>query len=286
MSDRPFAYVCSPFRGDVAGNAERARAYCRQVFDAGYLPFAPHIYFPQFLNDDSPQEREAGMTMGAALLPLCRVLIVCGDSVSEGMKQEIQLAKSLGVEICSLENIPTVTTPKLYLSQIAKWLEFQTGAPQQIINTNEGGVQYVDYDSAHDAMDMTIIADAGIEIRSISWSGEYGLGLNIDEAGNDNGERVHVILWTDSETAKDAHGQYMDAEGALNGILVIQNPNIEVTSKVINEMLAIRDEHEPTKTAGKHSVLKQIADARDKEKAEGAVMPKKDKKPKSREEEL
>jgi dienelactone hydrolase len=102
MANRPFAYVCSPFRGDVEKNAERAREYCRKVFDAGYAPIAPHLYFPQFVNDEIPKEREAGMAMGTALLPLCRVIVICGDEFTEGMRLETAAARRLGIPIYSL----------------------------------------------------------------------------------------------------------------------------------------------------------------------------------------
>lgn len=110
MSDRPFVYVCSPYKGDVEKNVERARAYCRQVFEAGYHPVAVHLFFPQFLRDAVPEERAAGMAMGLALLPMCRALVICGDTISEGMKQEIIAAQSIGIETCSLANIPPIPT--------------------------------------------------------------------------------------------------------------------------------------------------------------------------------
>ena len=114
MAERPFAYVCSPFRGDVEKNTARAREYCRQVYEAGYTPLAPHLYFTQFLNDDYPKERVAGMEMGVALLPLCRVLVFCGSDITEGMKAEMQHAQRLGVEICTLEHIPPIPTLENY----------------------------------------------------------------------------------------------------------------------------------------------------------------------------
>lgn len=110
MAERPFAYVCSPLRGDTSANMAQAREYSRQVFEAGYCPITPHIFFPQFLKDDIPAEREAGMKMGESLLPLCRVLVVCGDTISEGMKQEIAAAQNLGIETCTLLNIPPIPT--------------------------------------------------------------------------------------------------------------------------------------------------------------------------------
>jgi hypothetical protein len=174
---------------------------------------------------------------------------------------------------------------KLYLPQIAQWIEEQTNIPQQIINTNErGDIRYTDYDSINDIMNMTIIADADINIKSISWSGEYGIGLNIDSAGDENEEKVHVILWTDSETFKDSCGQYMNTEVALNGVLVISNPQIEITEEIIKEMTAFQDFVEQAADAEKPSVLKKIADAR--KQADGTDKPKNNSPKKSREEEL
>ena len=99
MSDRPYAYICSPYRGDVEANTQKARQYCRDAYDAGYTPWAPHLYFPQFLSDADPQERAEGIAMALELLLLCDVLIVCGDETTEGMAQEIALAKELGIRI-------------------------------------------------------------------------------------------------------------------------------------------------------------------------------------------
>ena len=32
--------------------------------DAGYIPIAPHLLFPQFLDDNKPKERELGLFSG------------------------------------------------------------------------------------------------------------------------------------------------------------------------------------------------------------------------------
>jgi hypothetical protein len=64
---------------------------------------APHIYFPQFLNDNVPEERTAGMKMGREMLKQCRILIICGDEITEGMTEEILLAQQLCIPSVSLE---------------------------------------------------------------------------------------------------------------------------------------------------------------------------------------
>ena len=46
---RPIVYICSPYAGDVSKNVENARQYSRFAVDKGYIPVAPHLLFPQFL---------------------------------------------------------------------------------------------------------------------------------------------------------------------------------------------------------------------------------------------
>jgi hypothetical protein len=105
-------------------------------------------------------------------------------------------------------------------------------------------------------MNMTLIADADIKIKSVAWSEEFGVGLNVDTPSDENEEKVHVILWSDIEIFKDERGYYMDSEGALRGVLVISDPDIELTSGIINEMLDIeisnprRQEGEITENGG------------------------------------
>lgn len=92
-SYRPLVYICSPLAGDVTGNTERARRYCRFALEQGQIPLAPHLLFPQFMNDDDPEERKLALFMAIVLLGKCRELWVFGDRITEGMKAEITVAK-------------------------------------------------------------------------------------------------------------------------------------------------------------------------------------------------
>ena len=85
-------YICSPLKGDMKGNIERAKGYCREALFSGYIPIAPHIYFTQFLDDTNEIERLIGMKCGIELLVLCDELWVYGKP-SEGMKEEIKFWK-------------------------------------------------------------------------------------------------------------------------------------------------------------------------------------------------
>lgn len=96
---KPIVYIFSPFAGDVRQNIQKARRYCRFSAGKGYLPLAPHLIFPQFLNDKDPAERELGMHFGGILLRFCRELWVFGDTISQGMDTEIRRARWKGLKI-------------------------------------------------------------------------------------------------------------------------------------------------------------------------------------------
>ena len=90
---RPIVYICSPFAGDIDANVKATRAYSRFAVEAGYIPIAPHLLFPQFLNDADPQERQLGLFFGNALMSKCSEVWVFGSRISSGMESEIKRAK-------------------------------------------------------------------------------------------------------------------------------------------------------------------------------------------------
>ena len=96
---RPMVYVCSPFSGDVSGNIANARKYSRYAVERGYIPIAPHLLFPQFLNDNDITERELGLHFGNVLMSHCSEVWVFAESlwgreiISAGMDVEIRRAK-------------------------------------------------------------------------------------------------------------------------------------------------------------------------------------------------
>lgn len=90
---RPIVYICSPFSGDVDRNVENARRYSRFAVDQGYIPIAPHLLFPQFLDDNDPVQRELGLFFGNALMSKCAEVWVFGSHISSGMEAEISRAK-------------------------------------------------------------------------------------------------------------------------------------------------------------------------------------------------
>lgn len=90
---RPIVYICSPYSGEVEKNVVAARRYCRFAVNQGYIPFAPHLLFPQFLDDSDETERELGLLFGNALMSKCTEVWVFGGRITAGMKTEIKCAK-------------------------------------------------------------------------------------------------------------------------------------------------------------------------------------------------
>ena len=96
---KPLIYICSPLKGDVKRNIEKANYYARYAYKQGCIPLAPHAIFTQFLDDGNPKERKDGMAMGLALLEQCAELWVFGTKISKGMRSEIDHARKNGIKI-------------------------------------------------------------------------------------------------------------------------------------------------------------------------------------------
>jgi len=96
---RPLVYICSPFAGDVTRNIENARQFCRFAVRQGAIPLAPHLHFPQFLDDSDPAQRRDGLWFAIILLGKCDELWCFGHYFSEGMKRELDKARKKGIPI-------------------------------------------------------------------------------------------------------------------------------------------------------------------------------------------
>lgn len=111
VSGRTFrkVFICSPFcpvgitekdrSKEMEDNLTLAKKACRYAVEKSYVPLAPHLYFPQFLNDAENSERRLGIFLGLYGLAECAELWVIGRRISEGMKQEIGWAQEWGIPV-------------------------------------------------------------------------------------------------------------------------------------------------------------------------------------------
>ncbi|MCH4007817.1 MAG: DUF4406 domain-containing protein [Eubacterium sp.] len=86
--ERPLIFICSPYSGDVERNQDLARSYCRFALKLGGIPLAPHLLFPQFMDDDDPDERSLALSMNKEILAKCDELWIFGSKVTSGMLLE------------------------------------------------------------------------------------------------------------------------------------------------------------------------------------------------------
>jgi len=96
---KPLVYIASPFAGDTEYNISMARKYCRFAVSNNCIPIAPHLFYPQFMNDSDKEQRELGLFFALVLLGKCEELWVFGEYISAGMRKEIETAKKLSIPI-------------------------------------------------------------------------------------------------------------------------------------------------------------------------------------------
>ena len=105
---RPLAYITAAWCGSDVENAKQAAQYCRSVYEAGYSPNCHTLFYNLLINDAIPEEHKSGIDMARNLLKRSHVLVVCGHTVTEAMKNDIAVAQRLGITATTLEGILTV----------------------------------------------------------------------------------------------------------------------------------------------------------------------------------
>ena len=96
---RPLVFISSPFAGDTQRNTKRARGFCRFAVSKNCIPVAPHLLFPQFMEEDDPAQRDLGIFFGMVLMSKCQEVWVFGRNITKGMAVEIEKAKRLGLPV-------------------------------------------------------------------------------------------------------------------------------------------------------------------------------------------
>ena len=98
-------YVCHPFGGAPDENAQRVLTLCRALTDSGYLPIAPQVYLPAFL--DEATERELARSLCLELVGACDEVRVYGGRITPGMRKEIEYAEARAIPVRIIETEAT-----------------------------------------------------------------------------------------------------------------------------------------------------------------------------------
>lgn len=91
-------YVCAPLGGNIEQNLKKVKTYTEYALRCGTAPVVPHFY-AECLDDNDPKDREIGLAAGLSLLWFCDELWLFGDTVTDGMKNELQFCKNLNIHI-------------------------------------------------------------------------------------------------------------------------------------------------------------------------------------------
>ncbi|HEY9362178.1 MAG TPA: hypothetical protein VIQ00_02870 [Chitinophagaceae bacterium] len=105
-------YIAHPIGGDVEKNLASLRRIVRSInaYEPHTVPFCPYYADVVSLNDNDPAQRARGLQNDMAILSrpgMVDELRLYGETISDGMRQEIETAHIMGINIvCS--------TPELY----------------------------------------------------------------------------------------------------------------------------------------------------------------------------
>ena len=105
---RPLAYITAPWGESTDENMKLAAQYCRAVYDAGYEPIAACVQHSPFLRDAIPEEEKDNLDMATDYLYRASLLVVCGSTVDETVKNDIAIASRLHKTATTLDGILTV----------------------------------------------------------------------------------------------------------------------------------------------------------------------------------
>lgn len=107
--DKKTVYICSPLRpvstdpilraNELIDNLKLAKDACTFAALRDCDPVAPHLFYPQFLNDDDEVERALGMELGLKALRSCDELWIISPRISSGMSAEIKEAQQCGIPV-------------------------------------------------------------------------------------------------------------------------------------------------------------------------------------------
>lgn len=115
-SDEKLIYVASPLsaptKEGIVENAKKALGYMDKVYNCERfgrafegkvrVPYAPHAFITEFLDDTIPEQRALAIEFCNRMLSHTNVLVWCGDEITDGMQNEIDAARNAGKPILHL----------------------------------------------------------------------------------------------------------------------------------------------------------------------------------------
>ena len=93
--EKAFAYVCAA--PDAAPRL--LKRYCRKIYELGYVPICPKLSDSQYLQMENADEKREFQNISRQKLCRCRMLVVCGNEISNSMSAEIGTAEKRNISV-------------------------------------------------------------------------------------------------------------------------------------------------------------------------------------------
>jgi len=118
LSSEDCYYMIHPYRDNPERNLKEVMCYARGIIHfTGGLILVPHLML-QYLNEET--QRSMIMIQCLKTVRKSDHVVVCGDTISNGMKQEITMADNLNKQIWHMPNPHALTIPTFAL--VEQWL--------------------------------------------------------------------------------------------------------------------------------------------------------------------
>jgi len=80
-------------------NTEKAKFYARIAAGCGHVPIVPHLYFPNFMDEENATERIQGIEMRVEIMCACDEFWLMGGNITRGMQYELERAKEMKLPV-------------------------------------------------------------------------------------------------------------------------------------------------------------------------------------------
>lgn len=84
---------------DILNSERKARVFSKFAVKQDTIPVTPHLLYPQFMNENDPEDRERALFFGLVLLGKCDQIWVFGSQITKGMAREIRKAQAKGIRV-------------------------------------------------------------------------------------------------------------------------------------------------------------------------------------------
>ena len=104
IMEKAFAYICASEE-----TAPRLlKRYCRKVYELGYVPICPKLSDAQYLQMENADEKRNFHSIARQKLGRCRMLVVCGNEISNSMSAEIGAAEKRNLICTTLDGLAKI----------------------------------------------------------------------------------------------------------------------------------------------------------------------------------